>query len=82
MKTEEKATLHNQSLLMDQLEALKTRILGIHADIPCLKERLELSNLLQKLYEIRERLNQLEKALLQTHISNVPSRRASRCRVR
>jgi len=82
MKSEEAASLHDKNLLMDQLEALKTRIMGIHADIPCLKERLELSNLLQKLYEVRERLNQLEKALLQTHISNVPSRRASRCRVR
>ncbi len=65
---EEAAALHNQNLLMDQLEALKTRIMGIHADIPCLKEHLELSNLLQKLYEIREKLNQLEKTLLQTHL--------------
>ena len=49
---EEEAALHHKNLLMDQLEALITRIMGIHADIPCLEERLELSNLLQKLYEI------------------------------
>jgi len=55
MKSEKAASLHDKNLLMDQLEALKTRIMGIHADIPCLKERLELSNLLQKLYEVREK---------------------------
>ena len=69
MKPEEtEAGLEARNLLMDQLEALKTRINAIHADIPCLTESLGLSILLQKLYEIREGLNQLEKALLQEHL--------------
>lgn len=69
MKPEDtEAGLKARNLLMDQLEALKTRINAIHADIPCLTESTALSILLQKLYEIRERLNQLEKALLQEHL--------------
>ncbi len=35
---------------MDQVEALKARILRIQADVPCLKESVALSSLLQKLY--------------------------------
>jgi len=60
--------LNEQALIMEQLEALKTRVTQIHADIPCIKESSLLSTLLQKMYQIRERLNQLEKALLQTHL--------------
>ena len=66
---EDKGTLLNEERqIMDQVEALKARILRIQADIPCLKESVALSSLLQKLYEIREGLNQLEKVLLQTHL--------------
>ena len=60
--------LHEERQIMDQVEALKARILKIQADVPCLKESVALSSLLQKLYEIREGLNQLEKVLLQTHL--------------
>jgi diadenylate cyclase len=60
--------LKEESQLMDQVAALKDRILRIQADVPCLKESVALSSLLQKLYEIREGLNQLEKVLLQTHL--------------
>jgi diadenylate cyclase len=69
MKPEDEAAVpEEQNLLMDQLEALKTRINGIHSDIPCPKKSMDISILLQKLYEIREGLNQLEKDLLQRHL--------------
>jgi len=64
----EGAILKEEHQIMDQVEALKARILRIQADVPCLKESVALSSLLQKLYEIREGLNQLEKVLLQTHL--------------
>lgn len=60
--------LNEEGQIMDQVEALKSRILRIQADVPCLKESVALGSLLQKLYEIREGLNQLEKVLLQTHL--------------
>ncbi len=60
--------LKEERHIMDQVDALKDRILGIQADVPCVKESVALSTLLQKLYEIREGLNQLEKVLLQTHL--------------
>lgn len=60
--------LQEERQIMEQVEALKARILRIQADVPCLKESVALSSLLQKLYEIREGLNQLEKVLLQTHL--------------
>ncbi len=62
------ASSGEQSLILGQLEALKTKVMQIHADVPCLNESSLLSTLLQKMYEIREQLNQLEKALLQTHL--------------
>ena len=62
------AILKEEHQIMDQVAALKDRILRIQADVPCLKESVALSSLLQKLYEIREGLNQLEKVLLQTHL--------------
>ena len=64
----EGAILKEEHQIMDQVEALKANILKIQADVPCLKESIALSSLLQKLYEIREGLNQLEKVLLQTHL--------------
>ncbi len=66
--TNEGAILKEEHQIMDQVEALKARILKIQAEVPCLKESVALSSLLQKLYEIREGLNQLEKVLLQTHL--------------
>ncbi len=57
-----------QKLVLDQLEGVKDCINGIHSDIPCMAEHLALNSLLQKLYEIREGLNQLEKAFLETHL--------------
>jgi DNA integrity scanning protein DisA with diadenylate cyclase activity len=62
------ALLNEQAMIIEHLEALKTRVMQIHADIPCIKESSLLSTLLQKMYEIRERLNKLEKELLQTHL--------------
>ena len=50
----EGAILNEEDQIMDQVEALKARILRIQADVPCLKESVALSSLLQKLYEIRK----------------------------
>ncbi len=63
-----KGLLEEQSLIMEQLETLKVRVMQIQADIPCFEESSLLSSVLQKMYEIREGLNKLEKDLLQTHL--------------
>lgn len=62
------ANINAQKLIMDQMETVKSSINDIHSDVPCVAENMALSILLQKLYEIREGLNQLEKDLLQTHL--------------
>ena len=69
MRSEDEEPISEERLLiMEQLEALKVSVMQIQADIPCLEEPSLLSSLLQKMYEIREGLNQLEKALLQNHL--------------
>ncbi len=57
-----------EAAIKEQLEGLRSRVFEIHDDIPCLKQCARLSDLLQKMYEIRVGLNQLEQALLQTHL--------------
>ena len=54
--------------IKQQLEELKSRVSQLHDDIPCLKQCSRLSDLLQKMYEIRVGLSQLEQDLLQTHL--------------
>ncbi len=61
-------TLNEEEAIQEQLEELKSRITQLHKGIPCLKQCSRLSTLLQKMYEIREGLNLLEKGLLQTHL--------------
>ena len=69
-----KASLSNKDILSEedaikkQLEELKSRFTQLHKNIPCLKQCSRLSSLLQKMYEIREELNQLEQGLLQAHL--------------
>jgi len=62
------ANIDAQKLIMDQMEMVRSSINNIHSDMPCVAENMALSILLQKLYEIREGLNQLEKDLLRTHL--------------
>ncbi len=60
--------LNEEAAIKEQLEELKSRVSQLHDDIPCLKQCSRLSDLLQKMYEIRVGLNQLEQDLLQTHL--------------
>ena len=60
--------LSEEETIKEKLEKLKSRVIQLHKEIPCLKQCSRLSNLLQKMYEIREGLNQLEQGLLQTHL--------------
>ena len=60
--------LSEEEAIKEQLEELKSRVTQLHEGIPCLKQCSHLSSLLQKMYEIREGLNQLEQGLLQTHL--------------
>jgi len=60
--------MSEEAAIKQQLEELKSRVTQLHDDIPCLKQCSRLSDLLQKMYEIRVGLNQLEQDLLQTHL--------------
>ena len=60
--------LSEEAAIKEQLDELKSRVTQLHDDIPCLKQCPRLSDLLQKMYEIRVGLNQLEQDLLQTHL--------------
>jgi diadenylate cyclase len=57
-----------EEAIKEQLEGLRSRVFQLHDDIPCLKQCARLGDLLQKMYEIRVGLNQLEQDLLQTHL--------------
>ena len=58
-----------EEAIKEKLEELKSRITQLHKGIPCLKQCSHLSDLLQKMYEIRLGLNQLEHGLLQNHLT-------------
>jgi DNA integrity scanning protein DisA with diadenylate cyclase activity len=60
--------MDGETAIKQQLEELKSRVTQLHDDIPCLKQCSRLNDLLQKMYEIRVGLNQLEQDLLQTHL--------------
>lgn len=57
-----------EAVIKGKLEELKSSVTQLHDDIPCLKQCSCLSDFLQKIYEIRVGLNQLEQDLLQTHL--------------
>jgi len=63
-----KDILSEEEAIKEQLEELKSRVTRLHNDIPCLKQCSRLGDLLQKMYEIRAGLNQLEQGLLQAHL--------------
>ena len=54
--------------IKEKLEGLKFRVSHLNNDLPCLKECAHLPEMLQKLYELREGLNQLEHGILQSHL--------------
>lgn len=58
---------NEEELLKEQLEELNSLVTQIHNDVPCLRQSSRLNDLLQKMYEIRIGLNQIEQNLLQTH---------------
>jgi hypothetical protein len=60
--------MSEEAAIKQQLEELKSRVIQLHDGILCLKRCSRLSNLLQKMYEIRVELNQLEQDLLQKHL--------------
>jgi len=60
--------LSEEAVIKGKLEELKSSVTRLHDDIPCLKQCSCLSDFLQKIYEIRVGLNQLEQDLLQTHL--------------
>ena len=60
--------LSEEKAINERLEELKSRVTQLHNDIECLEQCSRLSRLLQRMYEIREGLNQLEQNLLQSHL--------------
>jgi DNA integrity scanning protein DisA with diadenylate cyclase activity len=60
--------LSEEAVIKGKLEELKSSVTQLHDDIPCLKQCSCLSDFLQKIYEIRVGLNQLEQDLLKTHL--------------
>ncbi|MEE4605897.1 MAG: diadenylate cyclase [Desulfobacteraceae bacterium] len=60
--------MSEEAAIKHQLEELKSRVTRLHDEIPFLKQCPRLGDLLQKMYEIRVGLNQLEQDLLQTHL--------------
>ena len=59
---------NGEEAIKEKLEELKYQITQLNLDLPCFKQCSRLSHLLQKMYEIREGLNQLEQGLLQNHL--------------
>jgi len=60
--------ISEEEAIKQQLEALKFSVIQLRNDILRLKQCSHLSEFLQKMYEIRVGLNQLEQDLLQTHL--------------
>jgi DNA integrity scanning protein DisA with diadenylate cyclase activity len=60
--------LSEEETVKEQLDDLNSRVAKLQSDIKCLKQCSRLRNLLQKIYEIREGLDQLEQGLLHTHL--------------
>jgi diadenylate cyclase len=61
-------TLSEEAVIKEKLEEIKSRVSQLHSDIPSMKQCSCLIGLLQKMYEIRVELKQLEQGLLQTHL--------------
>ncbi len=63
-----KSIMKKHANINEKLEELKFRIVQLYEGIPSLEQCSRLSVFLQKLYQIRENLNQLEQSLLQNHL--------------
>jgi DNA integrity scanning protein DisA with diadenylate cyclase activity len=61
-------TLSEETVIKEKLEEIKSRVSQLRSDIPSMKQCSCLIGLLQKMYEIRVELKQLEQGLLQTHL--------------
>jgi len=64
----DKSIMNEEDAIKKELEDLRSRVTKLHNLLPCLKQCSQLSHLLQKVYEIRQGLNQLEQGLLHTHL--------------
>ena len=58
----------SEKAINEKLENLKGGFIKLYNTLPGLKQCSNFSNLLQKTYEFREEINQLEQRLLQTHL--------------
>jgi len=60
--------LSEEEKIKERLESLRRQLIYLHEELPCLTQCSYLGNLLQKLYEIREEINQFEQGLIQNHL--------------
>jgi diadenylate cyclase len=59
----------DEKIIQSRVEALKSRALSLYQDLASLAQCSYLGGILQKLYEIREELNQVEQGLLMHHLT-------------
>ena len=57
-----------EETIKEKLESLRRQLVYLHEALPCFTQCSYLGNLLQKLYEIREEITQLEQGLIQNHL--------------
>lgn len=60
--------LNREKAFQEEIEDLKGRLMRLQEVLPELKECSQLHDLMQKIFEMRESVNQLEQGLLQTHL--------------
>ncbi len=60
--------LTEEEVFKRELEDLKRRLTSLRESLSSLNQCSQLSNILRRVYEIREGLNNLEQSLLQTHL--------------
>jgi DNA integrity scanning protein DisA with diadenylate cyclase activity len=60
--------LIEEEVVQEKIESLKEQVARLYEALPCTRQCSQLSNILQKLYELREGINQLEQGLLQSHL--------------
>ena len=63
-----KNQLYDGDTFRQKLEDLKQSLMQLYKILPCSKQCSHLSSHLQEVFELRERLNQLEYGLLQSHL--------------
>jgi uncharacterized protein (TIGR00159 family) len=60
--------LIQEETVQEKIETLKDQVTRLYKTLPCTRQCSQLSNILQKLYELREGINQLEQGLLRSHL--------------